>query len=368
MSALVFVGEDDRRWRFFDEAARAKGLSFVRLTYEQAFEASGNGALDAVRWIRLEAPTGETCTRLLLRLGAEADDPAGLKTERVSPQVQWTPGEIVAPRQWFLGYRRLLHAMNAALPDTSWVNHPEDVTKMFDKTETHRELESRGLPVPNAGYGLTTYEEVKTWMLKHQRAQVFVKIRNGSSASGVVALRRASEGRVVAHSSARMEGKNTLRNHLRLSRYTREHDVARLINRLGAIGGLHVEEWVPKRGHAGGSCDLRVVVIDNKPGHAVVRVGRGPMSNLHLGNRRGDLDTFKASLRPDTWGRVEQLAGAVMVAFPRTLYAGLDILIEPGRERLKVIEVNAFGDLLPGILSAGLTTYESQVDALLSRS
>ena len=43
----------------------------------------------------------------------------------------------------------------------------------------------------------------------------------------------------------------------------------------------------------------------------------------------------------------------------------MDILIAPGHRRVAVLEVNAFGDLLPGLLVGGRDTYAEQVAALM---
>jgi hypothetical protein len=52
-----------------------------------------------------------------------------------------------------------------------------------------------------------------------------------------------------------------------------------------------------------------------------------------------------------------------MRQFPGSLYAGVDIAISPNFAEHHVLEVNAFGDLLPGLLHQGLDTYEAEVAA-----
>jgi hypothetical protein len=44
-----------------------------------------------------------------------------------------------------------------------------------------------------------------------------------------------------------------------------------------------------------------------------------------------------------------------------SLSAGLDLLLTPGFRRHAVLEINAFGDLLPGIFHDGLDTYGAEV-------
>ncbi len=49
---------------------------------------------------------------------------------------------------------------------------------------------------------------------------------------------------------------------------------------------------------------------------------------------------------------------------PESLYAGVDVVISPGFRRHAVLEINAFGDLLPGVLFEGLDTYTAELAAL----
>ena len=44
---------------------------------------------------------------------------------------------------------------------------------------------------------------------------------------------------------------------------------------------------------------------------------------------------------------------------------GVDLLIAPDYRRFAVLEANAFGGLLPGVLSDGEDTYEAEVLAVL---
>ena len=51
--------------------------------------------------------------------------------------------------------------------------------------------------------------------------------------------------------------------------------------------------------------------------------------------------------------------------FPGSLHGGLDLLIAPDFRRHALLEVNAFGDLLPDLLWEGEDTYTAQVRAAL---
>ena len=54
----------------------------------------------------------------------------------------------------------------------------------------------------------------------------------------------------------------------------------------------------------------------------------------------------------------------VAACFPQTLHVAVDLMFGSGWRGHAVAEVNAFGDLLPGVLAAGRDTYAEQLHAL----
>jgi hypothetical protein len=208
-------------------------------------------------------------------------------------------------------------------------------------------------------------------MREHRMARLFVKPAHGSSASGVLAVETGG-GRIRATTSVERTPDGRLHNSLRVRRYERERDIAAIVDSL-APDGLHLERWVPKASQQGRAADLRVVVVAGRATHAVVRTSRSPLTNLHLGGSRGDLDAARQAVESagarwaDVLGVCEQAASC----FPRTLCVGVDLLPAVGWRRAFVGEVNAFGDLLPrlrGLPGSGaeaLDTYGAQVTAAL---
>lgn len=203
-------------------------------------------------------------------------------------------------------------------------------------------------------------------------ARLFVKPAHGSSASGVLAVESGGGGRIRATTSVELGADGGLYNSLRVRRYEREQDIAAIVDAL-APDGLHLERWLPKASQDGRAADLRVVVVAGRATHAVVRTSRSPMTNLHLGGRRGDLDAVRENVEAagarwtDLLGVCEQAAAC----FPRTLCVGVDLLPAVGWRRAAIGEVNAFGDLLPrltglpGSGAEGLGTHAAQVAAVL---
>ena len=68
-----------------------------------------------------------------------------------------------------------------------------------------------------------------------------------------------------------------------------------------------------------------------------------------------------------TWQEIDTLVEKTMQAFPRSLYAGLDILLPRYGKSPLLLEANAFGDLLPNLLHHGENTYLAEINAVLER-
>ena len=140
-----------------------------------------------------------------------------------------------------------------------------------------------------------------------------------------------------------------------------ESDIAQLVDRL-CVEKVHVEEWLPKARWQGRNFDLRVVAIAGQACHTVARVSTGVFTNLNLGNQRGDLAGILARLGP-YWHQVKESVSQAARLFPRSFTLGFDVLIRPDFRRHAFLEVNAFGNLLPGLLHENQDTYTAAVAA-----
>jgi glutathione synthase/RimK-type ligase-like ATP-grasp enzyme len=239
------------------------------------------------------------------------------------------------------------------------LNPPGDILTMSDKPRCHALVREAGIPVPEAVRPVTGWDDLRAAL--HDNGRVFVKPSHGSSASGVLAL--AIRGaRVAAYTSVELAPDGRLFNNLRVRRYDREADVRAIVDRL-APDGLHVERWFPKAGLDDRVLDLRVVVTGGNPGHVVVRTSTSPMTNLHLGNARGDAGRVRRAAGK-TWDQAMDTCVRVAACFPRSLHVAVDLMIGSRWRDHAVAEVNAFGDLLPGVLHDGRSTYEDQLSAL----
>jgi hypothetical protein len=156
-------------------------------------------------------------------------------------------------------------------------------------------------------------------------------------------------------------------NRRRIQLYRGLKDVREVVN--AACGERCLAQvWVPKAGMSGRAFDLRVVVIAGRARHVMVRLGRGPITNSQLLGGKGDEQTLHRRMGEEAWSRMLSLCEETMTkCFPRSLYAGLDVLIEPDFQTARILEVNAFGDLLPRTLCEGRDTYTWEILELVER-
>ncbi len=277
------------------------------------------------------------------------------------------PGRVLPMRQWFLGWRATLEELTAWANRTGgagrWLTPPAQVLLMGDKAACQAALEGAGVPVPPALGVPRDFDDLWELMRQAGRSRVFLKPCHGSSASGVVAL-EAGRGGVQAFSTLELtaaEGEVRLYNRRRIQVWRGLTEVRRLVSAVVAERCL-AQVWVPKAGLAGGPFDLRVVVIGGRARQVMVRLGRGPLTNSLLGGGKAEVAAVQERMGPAGWARLLTVCEQTMArAFPGALSAGLDVLVEPDFRTVRVLEVNAFGDLLPRLLHEGRDTYSWEV-------
>lgn len=361
---LAVVGNPGgRRVGLFQDAVRAAGLPPAR-TVSWLEVLDGRAGFLPGETVRIDSPGEDAEVERLLR---DAEDPT-----RVEGSALWYARFTAAVRE----VGRAATAAGARLLDS-----PADIAVLFDKRLCHGVLDAAGVPVPaspTSGPGappVRGWADVRALMADHRMPRAFVKLAHGSSASGVLAVETAGPGRVRATTSVEREPGGRLHNSLRVRRCTTEREVAAIVDAL-APDGLHIERWLPKASQRGRVADLRVVVVDGRATHAVVRTSRSPMTNLHLGGARGDLEGVRSAVEAagGSWAEALAVCERAAGAFPGTLCVGVDLLPATGWRRFAVGEVNAFGDLLPrltglpGSGAEGLDTYAAQVAAVLNRA
>ena len=82
--------------------------------------------------------------------------------------------------------------------------------------------------------------------------------------------------------------------------------------------------------------------------------------NLHLLNAREQTERIREQLGEAVWTRALADCEAAANLFG-SLYAGIDLLFTVDKQRHAIVELNAFGDLLPGLLYKGQDTYTAEL-------
>jgi glutathione synthase/RimK-type ligase-like ATP-grasp enzyme len=319
--------------------------------------------------VRIDSPGENDAVRqLLVARGRGETIPAASLFKTTKPADY---GIIKDLQTWYAGFSHWLQEMETIIseqPHIRVMNHPADIRLQFNKPVCQALLEQHGVPVPARLPAFASYDELLSSMQERGLQKVFIKPAHASSASGVIAFRRSGH-RVQAVTSAEMISTPAglqLYNSLQVRTYTNEQVIASLINRM-IEENVFAEEWLPKATLKGRYFDVRVLVIAGKARHTVIRTSSHIITNLHLGNKRGDMNNFVTEIGANKLMAIKQLAEQAAACFPESLYMGIDILLTADLRKTVVLEINAFGDLLPNLLDEGETCYEAQIRAMIKK-
>lgn len=240
-----------------------------------------------------------------------------------------------------------------------FLNDPGSIRALLDKRECKRRLKRAGIPVTEevefleeAGDGpaeiLAAYPllgRLLAAMVKRRIFQVFVKPNFGSGAAGVMALRyEPGRGQMALYTCGTEEaGTGRLVNTKRLRRFTDRDRIAALTERMLELDCI-AERWYPKAVYEGFSYDLRAVVQDGETDFILARLSRGPVTNLHLNNH--PLKAAELGLPSQVADSVEDICRRAAACYPGLRSVGIDVLLERGSLRPRIIEMNGQGDLI----------------------
>ncbi|HEX7773580.1 MAG TPA: STM4014 family protein, partial [Pyrinomonadaceae bacterium] len=362
-----------RRTQLFQAALARAGrpaarvVSFVDLLREKTIITDH---ISATTVVRVDSPGKDFETeRALLHAGVEAasGEHFAVITHEEINRLEFERGLILHPRQWYLGLCKALRIIEPQLPDCFLMNSLSDIALMFDKPRCHAVLKTQGIPVAGSLGEIESFDDLQRRMMETGCARVFLKLAHGSSASGMIAYQtNGAKHRATTTVEGEKRGdKLRLYNSRRIRVYEDVGEIAQLVDEL-CRHRVYVEQWLPKAGIDGRTFDLRIVVIARRAMHAVVRLGRHPMTNLNLLGGRGNLEQVLQRIGSAGWTKIQRTCEQVMTTcFPKSLYAGIDLRISPDYQHHQVLEVNAFGDLLPNVLCNGRDTYETEIAAML---
>ena len=363
---LVIGNPESKRVSGFREAVeRSDGASVSLLPWLDWLDSENIAPPSAGTIVRIESP-GENVAvaKRLLRAGISPMEMAGCRPIEAAEidRLDCSRGEILHPRQWFLGFASSLRKLGQAWSGSNvqWMSSPDSIVTAFDKVECLKRWTVAGLPTPTRWEDITSYHQLRE-SIPHRHARIFVKLRYGYSAMGSVALEwRDDKVRAITTvESVWSAGRPRLFVSKRPRFLGREFEIAWLIDTLG-MEEIVVEKWLPKARWRGRSFDLRIVTIGGKPAHIVGRASSSPFTNLNLDSTRLSREEVVEVLG-DRLQDVERLATTAAAALPDAFTLGIDILPRASSPRCDLLEANAFGDYLPGLLHEGRTTYDAEV-------
>jgi hypothetical protein len=357
--------------------------------FQEALARQGQAPATVIRWLdlargedRLSAlPEEETIlridsfgedfevTRELLRHGEADARAAGVETFSAAAiaALPYDRGRILAPRQEHFGFLRVLAELErglAARPHLHAAPSPKSIERLFDKRACARAFAAAGVPIATPLPVVTTPDALRAAMRSAGLRRVFVKLTCGSSASCLALYDWDPEHPSEAglFTSMEVDGER-LYNSLRPRRYRDAATIDRLLSFL-LCEGSHVEEHVAKARLGGKFFDTRMLVVDGEVAFTVVRKSAHPITNLHLGGERGTIEELD-SLIPASVRRAAEASAVAVFAAHECHHLGVDVMFTAARDGHRVLEANAFGDLLPNLLSRGLTVYEWEIRATL---
>jgi hypothetical protein len=312
--------------------------------------------------VRIESPSEcSQTTRAILKAGiAPIEARGGIPiSETDIDRLACDRGEMLHPRQWFFGFEEILTRMGAIWSDAGvrWLSPPAAIVTAFDKLACLELWSQAGLPVPRRFPGIAAYSQLRR-QISGPHARIMVKLRYGYSAIGAVALEwRGPLVRAITtmESSSREAPRLFVTKRPRV--LTSELEIASLFDRL-AQEEILAEEWLPKARWNGRPFDVRAIVIRGKLHHVVGRSSASPFTNLNLDAMRIPREAVERHLGA-TWNQFESLCQQAARRIPGAGVLGLDVLVRPCRRRFALLEANAFGDYLPGLMHHGRSIYET---------
>lgn len=364
MIPIIIIGNpDNRRVSDFLKAAHAEGGTPPIVFSHAELLDDLTPLLKAPQgphWVRIDA-VGEDAEveRRLLTLGYDggALDPQTLATRA------WRFGELLAPAQLHRGLLRYLRSLDEVLAARAqWrpLSPIASIVRLFDKAATWRLHKDAGLPVPEALEApVDSPDMLRAAMRARGWRTAYVKMACGSSASGLGVFMTEPTERLMTTLTRHDGG---WFNSLRVQRLSRPEQIEAALSFI-LEQGAHVEKAAPKARLDGAWFDLRVLVIDGAAPFTVVRQSRHPITNLHLGGWRGDLASLVRAAPPGALDAAYETCKAA-AKLQGCFHVGLDLLFTPRLNTHRVIEANAFGDLLPNVSFEGRSVYAHQVHRL----
>lgn len=249
-----------------------------------------------------------------------------------------------------------------------FLNHPRAIGEALDKRIVKKKLMEHEISTTKMLMErVGDFPTLLDFMRKERCYNVFLKPVYFSGAAGVTAFRinpKGKEESLKLYTSAFIkDGK--LCNSKRIFVMEEPQEIKEFLEMLFTMDVI-VERWHPKASVSlqgqKMSYDLRVVYQFGHIAHIVARLAKGPITNLHLNNRGESIE--KIGLSQKKAAEIEELCGMAMRLFPGLNTAGIDIMLDEGSEKPRIIEINGQGDLIYQDIFNENRIYKEQVERL----
>lgn len=290
--------------------------------------------------LRIESPARDFgVIRALIKAGERA---AGMiPSERDEGGHGW----IASPLGVFEGLRACLSGIEETLAECPHIvspARPGDIATLFDKNLTSACLKQWGIPVPPYFHPDTDLDNTISAIQQQNWPSVFVKLAHGSCASGIVLLNSFS---VRLHGITTVVRKDGLFYNTFDVRHVSGGEVRDILEFILGQNAT-VQQAIPKAQVNGQNFDLRVVVLNKTVIAVIGRVSRHPMTNLHLGGTRGDIQAIRSQIGQRRWLDAMDVCTDAATGFELPC-VGVDIAFDRSTRTPCILEINAFGDFFP---------------------
>ena len=351
---FITIGSpDSRRVQFWQKALQQYSCDHQIVTYQEIID-------NEFTLFEIKEPTtirltsaGEDFELIKILMGMGSDTDAQL--------LSFEKGLIYPNDFWFKGWSILMEMLNFYEERNAFLkfmNTPFTVLIAFHKLICQEYLGLNNISIPKIILKrVEDYDSLIEKMESENIHQVFIKPYHGSSALGVMALRQ-SKGRQMLYTTIDLQGEK-LFNNLKLQKYNSIAKIRTIVNKM-IPSGLMVEEWIRKKTFREKSVDFRILVINGKAAFVVPRMSNHFITNLHLGNEKGNIKEVEEAWGKELIDDAKILAVQAVEVMSDLFYAGVDVAIsEKGKPY--VLEINAFGDMLLDIFQDGMSPYEYEL-------
>ena len=350
-SYLFIADQRSKRWQLYHQELRKfwaeKNIPFdyEMVQWLELIRANGQIDLSDIRpgtLLRIESPARDfEVTREFLKAGARST----LSDSTQYENVVYEKGKLIEPAIMFAGLKSVLMGFESSLDQHENIvvpTSPSAIAEMFDKNATVGRLQKAGIRCPCTfsfeGNAIDLLAEIR----KREFFTAYVKLSHGSSASGIAVVDMRTDTPSAVTSLMRLNGEFFNTRKLQKVEGQLLHETLTFI----LNNGVCVQEGIPMGQVHGQNFDVRVIVIRGEPRFKIFRLSKHPMTNLHLGGRRGVTDDCIKLIPKRQW--LDAMDACVEAA---NLYdaamVGVDVVFDRSLSQHFILELNGFGDFFP---------------------